>query len=384
MNIKEEFSRFKNWLIDHRDSYESILSEKPYCLEIKHDNVFGRDFVLFKYNQIESDFNEPFVKLCRGLVLDAHYFDPVVFPFVKFHNAGEKFADKIDWESAHVDEKVDGSIMKVVKIGNDLLIGTNGNIDASKANITEQIGCEAKTFLDLFKMALYENKILWEDFVDMIDEGKTYIFELIGPYNKIVVRYDAMDIVLLGIRDNETLEEEYFRKNRLAEVFRTPKSFPLQDIDDCFKAVNELGDNAEGFVVVDKDFNRIKIKSDRYLELHRLHGNGIMSTARAIEIVRANEIDEVIAYFPQFEDGLNKVKTDMNIFCNKLSMHIERLSNVKDMFKTRKDAAVWIKKEFGSLSGLGFAYLDGKIMRAQDWIMNIPVASLMKWLGYCE
>lgn len=110
MNIKEEFSRFKNWLIDHRDSYESILSEKPYCLEIKHDNVFGRDLVLFKYNQIESDFNEPFVKLCRGLVLDAHSFDPVVFPFVKFHNAGEKFADKIDWESAHVDEKVDGCV----------------------------------------------------------------------------------------------------------------------------------------------------------------------------------------------------------------------------------------------------------------------------------
>ena len=382
MNVKEEFDKFKNWLLTHVDNYETILREYPYCIDIKRDTVYGRDLVLFKYNQRESDFNETFVKLCRGLVLDAHTFEPVVFPFVKFFNAGEIHADTIDWSTAHVDEKVDGSIIKIVNLDGNLLIGTNGNIDAGKTNTANQAGCTAETFLDLIKLAVKENGINWDNFVKMFDPGKTYIFELIGPYNKIIVKYDKMDLVLLGVRDNITLKEEYFRDSILSRIFNTPKSFPLNNIEDCLKVVNSLGDNAEGFVVVDSGFNRIKIKTDRYIELHRLHGNGILSSKRAVEIIRANEVDEVLAYFPQFRDGLEKVKSDINIFCEDLNIHIERLSKVKDMFKTRKDIALWIRNEFGSMSAFGFQYLDGKISSAEDLIMTLPMSTLIKYLGY--
>lgn len=110
MNVKEEFKKFQSWLVEHRDNYARLLSEKPYCIEVKYDTVFDRNLALFKYSQIDSDFSQPFVKLCRGLILDADTFDIVSFPFVKFHNYGEAHADEIDWNSCYVTEKLDGCV----------------------------------------------------------------------------------------------------------------------------------------------------------------------------------------------------------------------------------------------------------------------------------
>jgi hypothetical protein len=52
----------------------------------KHSNL-----LCFSYSQINSPFEEPLIKECRGLVLDAHdNFNVVAFPYVKFFN--EKYA----------------------------------------------------------------------------------------------------------------------------------------------------------------------------------------------------------------------------------------------------------------------------------------------------
>ena len=46
------------------------------------------------------------------------------------------------------------------------------------------------------------------------------------------------------------------------------------------------------------------MKSFAYLAVHHLKNNGVMSYRRAVELVRTNEIDEVLAYFPELKDGL--------------------------------------------------------------------------------
>lgn len=93
-------------------NWEEILTSAPYSLKIQKEG----DFVLFKYDQINSDFSNDFVQLCRGLILfhpDKYSWAVACHPFDKFFNYGESNAVEIDWKTAVISTKEDGSLMKV-------------------------------------------------------------------------------------------------------------------------------------------------------------------------------------------------------------------------------------------------------------------------------
>lgn len=53
---------------------------------------------------------------CRGLVLDeAKDWAVVAMPYTRFFNYGERWASSIDWATAKVFEKMDGSLMTMVR-----------------------------------------------------------------------------------------------------------------------------------------------------------------------------------------------------------------------------------------------------------------------------
>src|SRR6185312_8924249 len=85
-----------------------------------------------KYNMIESPMGERIVQECRGIVLDAaDNWNVVARPFDKFFNVGEGHAAKIDWNTAKVQEKLDGSLMIMYHYGDDWQVASSGTPDAS-------------------------------------------------------------------------------------------------------------------------------------------------------------------------------------------------------------------------------------------------------------
>lgn len=69
------------------------------------------NLVRLNYSQIASPMAEPIVRECRGIVLDeAEGWAPVARGFDKFFNYGEPLAPEIDWPTARVQEKVDGTL----------------------------------------------------------------------------------------------------------------------------------------------------------------------------------------------------------------------------------------------------------------------------------
>ena len=106
-----------------------------------------------------------------------------------------------------------------------------------------------------------------------------------------------------------------------------------------------------------------------------------MSYARAIELVRLNEVDEVLAYFPEFKDALLECKSRFW----KLVEDTERAWNdylkIDASLPTRKDKALWITKNF-KIPGIAFGLLDKKINSIKDFFMTIPTIKLLKFLGY--
>ena len=102
--------------------WQELLTQEPYCLKIKEDGPY----TMFSYDQIRSDFNIKLVREARGIIFrTGEWKQPVCWAFNKFGNYGESYAPEIDWETAFVTEKVDGSLMKVWWDGN-WHISTNG------------------------------------------------------------------------------------------------------------------------------------------------------------------------------------------------------------------------------------------------------------------
>ena len=275
---------------------------------------------------------------------------------------------------------VHNSLIKIVKIGNQLLVSTNGTIDAAKAPIAEQIGCPFKTFDDIvqycFRYATPEG-VCYMDF----EEGFTYMFELVSPYTRIVIPYKTPELYFLGLRNNLTFEEELPYSHPLALKFKTPQKFDLHTLDECIAATKQMPWNEEGYVVVDGKFNRVKIKSPAYCAIHHIKGNGKLSYARAIELVRSNEIDEVCNYFEEFRSALEECKERFWKLVHETEASWNEYLKVDSELLTRKDKAVWITKNF-KFPGAAFCLLDKKVASVKDFFMQIPAVKLLSYLNY--
>ena len=73
----------------------------------------------------------------------------------------------------------------------------------------------------------------------------------------------------------------------------------------------------EGYVIVDKYFNRIKIKNPKYLAVHYLKS----STAQhhILIIIKSNEIEEYVSTIPERKDELLKLKEKYDLLLKKLN-----------------------------------------------------------------
>ena len=363
--------------IERHPDWETLLGEPPYSVKISRETMFGRRLVMFKYSQFDSDFMNPLVRECRGIILDEDTFDVVSYAFDKFGNYGEPYCPEIDWKTARVGEKLDGSLCKFVKFPDgNLLVSTNGSIDAFKAGLQDQIGCPYSTFGELVveavrveaarrNMSASDGKLAW--LADMLEPGYTYMFELTSPYNKIVVPQTETRLNFLGCRNNETFEEIYFTDHPLAGVFRTPKVFPLGSLEECVSAAKELTLDHEGYVVCDAAFNRVKVKSPLYVSAHYMRSDdGSLSHRRAAELIKENQTDEFLTYFPEFKADFDKMRAALDAYAAGIDSAFAALTSLG--MPTRKEQAAWIMSNAKEMSGCLFKMLDGKVPNGHDWV----------------
>ena len=368
LKVLEFIKAHKNW--------EELLSQAPYYIKISRDEMFGKRLIMLKYNQLDSDFNEEIVRECRGLIINEDSLEPVCVPFYKFGNYGESYCPEIDWESAVILEKRDGSLIKVVKLGKDYLISTNGCIDAFKAMMPDDILCPYKSYGDLFMKAM-------GDRLSLLSEGYTYMFELTSPYNRVVVPYDDIEIALIGIRNNKSLQEELICDSKLKDSFLLPKRYGFKTLEECIESAHSLPYSDEGYVVVDKHFNRVKIKSLEYVNVHHLRGEGVMTEKRILDIIRQNEIAEYLIYFPEYKDLFDEYKRKVDDLYK--AYHFMWLSFSQLEFNSRKEIALFLQDAKDAYDmGFIFKMLDGKIKESCDFFADMPLDKFVNILHRYE
>jgi hypothetical protein len=366
--------RVQEFLRNEGDVFD--LAER-YAIDAKYHPRYP-NLCLLKYDQIDSPFGEPIVRECRGVILDqARNWNVVSRPFDKFFNFGEGLAAPIDWEHAMVQDKVDGSLMTLYHHDDAWHVASSGTPDAG-GNVNGLPTTFAQLFWETFKKGwpvCCGNEEERHSFLLPPHgcEDLCFMFELTTPHNRVVVQHTDSKITLLAVRNRRT--GEYMPYANWCHFYPSVTVYPMRSLDQALAALKmQSGLRYEGFVVVNPDGSRVKMKNDDYVRLHHMRDSINGSPKAMLEIVRANESTEFLAHFPEWQADYDRVKLVYEELVAELEQAYEAIR-----YKT-------VQKEFAleavktRCSGALFSLRSGKVKSVRHHLAQITIKSLMETL----
>ena len=353
MNCINDFNCLIDFIKENPNDFD-IKLKKQFAISTKIC-PYNKDWYMFKYDQFESDFCNPIVRAARGSVLEIKSnIRPICLPFYKFNNLGQEGCDEVDWNTAEVSLKIDGSLIKISKIDNEIFLFTNGSWADQEVEPTGLAGEETetdncKTYADFINYCLTD-KPLW---FDNIPNNTTMMFELVGPKTRVLVKYPKTKMYFLGARDNLTTKE-YKRvdfKNKYEIPFDVPPTFDFDNEKDLLKELEKWEGDKEGVVICDSNFRRIKIKTDAYKKLKFIRGEGNFSEKAILQSVIEGSEDDAMAAFPELYTKIieikNKVRNYLEVRKSILAVgnkeYEDKLLKFKDAKIAKKEYFLWTK-----------------------------------------
>lgn len=383
------------FILTNKQDWEEKLSQPPYCVKTKRHPT-TKELVMFSYNQFDSDFYNPIVRVCRGSVLwiddcnENNFCFPVLVPFYKFGNFNEGYADKIDWRNVRVWKKLDGSLIKVARHDNmnpRFLWTTNNSFDID-TEVPDCIPCfdeeksrGAKTFHQLINIGLNGDR----GWLENIPNGWTLMFELISPRNRVIVPYNETKLVLLGGRDSYFNEKS---PHLIKTITRCPLEIPdelqLKSLEAVMNYCDSIKTSAEeGVVVCDDEYQRIKVKCEFYKSLKFLKGEDHFSDRGIFEAIKDNSIDDAISAWPEITQRVDEIKQEWKDASELIE--IIRLIIKSKEFLTRKEYAEWVKKQDPVISSLLFECLkDAKNFNFYDKMLKYDYKEFVDYLAHLQ
>lgn len=344
--------------IHNNKNWRELIRQEPYCIKIKENDKY----LLLKYDYYadKTDWANPIVKQCRGIILRKDTLKPVCVPFYRFYNLGQEEADKVDFDNCKIQDKIDGSLIKIWVDDNELHISTNGTMDAYEIEMTSLGGGISNiAFGALVEKYINDNKELF-----FKDKNSTHMFELVSPYNKVVVDY-GFDIKLyyLGSRNNDTFKE--YKNKEMCDTFYTVEEFSLNKMSE--KEIRELANTRpEGVVIVDNTYKRVKVKNPQYLLLSKtIEG---ISDKVLLETLAKRDEAEFYATIQDMgiRDKMSKLDKQFRTFVYKIMMDRDKVrkecANI-----SKKDKAFYVLSNFPSYEHIFLFNLDKDIY---DFTLN--------------
>ena len=311
------------------------------------------------------------VRESRGIILDrANDWRVISRPFDRFFNWGEiVLEDTFDWSSFVAQEKIDGSLMILYHYAGKWNVATKGS---PAANGT--VGDNPFTFADLF----------WEIFhkeaystTTNLDPRATYLFELTSKYNRIVTTQLNNDgkLTLIGVRDTQTGIE--FPVDLYRDGFDVVRSFPMTTIEEILLAAKELSPSQqEGFVLVDKNFNRIKVKSEKYVLIHHLKSGNIRRSL--LDLWKSGESEELLSYHTEFQNEFDDLDASIHLLCQEIDNGWSMTKHIID----RKEFALTVNQYYKHISSALFMKKDNKLKNTIDYFKIMDIKKLETMLDF--
>lgn len=269
----------------------------------------------------------PLVQHCRGIIFDTtDDYKVVALPMSKFFNYGE---GEIHYPLPGVKinavyEKADGSLGICFFWRGKWHLTTRGSLNSDIGVVGQQI---------------FDHTIGSTD-PERLDTDTTYLFEIIDPVCRIVVRYDESKLILIGSRSN------------LTGIVRLGASaiswWPHQLHNFALNTEKELtdylsstrGTDMEGFVVHYEDGSMFKFKSEDYMRLHRIIS--MFTFKRVLDVVKEGiEKDMRMAMPEEFLSDFDAYVDTINTYIDNVADEVVKAFNSAPK-TTRKEFALYV------------------------------------------
>jgi hypothetical protein len=218
------------------------------------------------------------------------------------------------------------------------------------------------TFADLFWYTVnlqYGNK---QKFISKLDTNFNYMFELCTPYNIIVTQHSDFQVLLHGVRDMRTYEFIDIEDINLDKA----KLYDLSSVDEMISEIDNMDWQEEGFVVVDKYFNRVKCKNPDYVAVHHVKSN--CGPYAILDIIKNNECDEFLSYFKHREDEVLYYQKCWNNEFKLIEDFYETVKDIEDQKQFAIEVLNGISKQY---SGILFALRNGHVKNIHEGMCRI-------------
>jgi len=317
--------------------------------------------------------NHPVLLDCRGTIIRP---DGTVYakPFRKFFNIGERPESSLEALSGRcapeVAHKLDGSMITLFHDPNTKAVrfATRGSFTSDQAKHAARIWAES----------------FGDGSLDALVPGHTLLFELVAPYDRIVVAYEREELVLIGVVETDTGIERSYREVHSVGYALGLRSAPGEVLD--WRTISEMvRPNFEGFVLFwPEDGLRVKAKLTDYMRLHRIitglneHTIWQQLTTDGVSIddLRREIPEELHGWFDEVWMRMAREFGWKSITVREITNAIRRMGLDPSDRGQRKDIAAYILAHAPKeLHGSCFAHLDGKDWAAPIWRLLEPRGS---------
>lgn len=281
-------------------------------------------------------FNNSFARECRGLKFRSDTGAIIARPYHKFHNLGEcagYFTSDVDLSLPHtILDKLDGSMIHTAinpEDGKIVLMTRMGHTDQAKM---------AEAFVDRVTI---DGNGLGHRLASMVFDNprSTFIFEYVGPNNRIVIPYPEEKLIMTGIRDIYT--GEYTTMALMAAMaveYDIPCVGPYSQgiepmsADYYMQKYVTADEEKEGCVIRFESGAMVKMKSSIYVRKHKSK-ELTESNKGVVQLIVDGNLDDVI---PQLDGEVGSaLQAYQNGFLDQLGTLVEGfrhiLSSTKDM-----------------------------------------------------
>lgn len=259
------------------------------------------DCVVLNYDQSRKARNSPLAGQCRALQLDISTFATLSRAFDRFFNFGEtKDSLKYDFKNAIVFDKIDGSLCILYYHPGQQRWHFRGRTTAFGETPVEKASRP-------FSQLAFEAAGIAPDGIGL-DKGKSYVFELVSPYTRIITPYEATELYFIAIFDNTGVEwppladpaSQYQTAYKSVADHLTCRPIPFfsfTNIKDLKARLAGISPDAEGYVIKNPAGSRLKFKNRAYVASHARRDRAISRMRAALEIIESGEAAEYLAYF---------------------------------------------------------------------------------------
>jgi hypothetical protein len=294
--------------------------------------------------------------------------------FPKFFNYGEKpdcYPAPENFNDWKIEDKIDGSLLIADYVNGQFSMRTRGTVTYSHQE-------NAKDF------ELLPGK--YPKVVEFIKENShlSLLFEIVTPNNVIVVRPKQIEFHLIGAINKNGMC--VVSSPDLIDIWRkigqmpTPQSYNFLDTNDLEKIASTIKQwkGKEGIVIsYNNGQNRIKLKSDWYLFIHRVKSQ-LNSRNNLIEYFIDKKMPSYEAFYDHivvefdFEVAL-QLKEEIQTICEAGDKAKKYVDNILEMLhdirkvESRKEQAEMIKRSYKENSPIAFCLLDNKMVTDKQW-----------------